>query len=236
MSAHDAEHGASVRAVETASRPRERLLRACAAFGMAARRVTRAQAAARWRGADARAACLDERAPMRRLTLVLGPSGAGKSTLLRALERRLRSARRAVVVARRPRGAGRRRALVDAVPGPLRGALRALASAGLGEAPLLGRSLGALSDGERARAVLAVAMARAELAAGSAPPGAGGEVTVLVDEFTSGLDALCAQSVALGLARWCERAGNTRVIAASSREELCRWCAGRAEIVDVQGV
>ncbi len=217
---------ASVRIVTTARRPSATLLRACARFGLAVRRG---------RGADGMhdgrarrgAAALDALAVAGGLTLLLGPSGSGKTTALRALAARVRRRRGAIVAPSDSRRA-KPCALIDLLPGPLDERLGVLASAGLGEAARLARRVGELSEGERARARLAMAMARcARLAARGRP------CTLLIDEFTSGLDRATAVSLCASLARWCARHRAVRAIGASSREDLAGTIRG-ASVVRVR--
>ncbi|MCC6284211.1 MAG: hypothetical protein IT439_02740 [Phycisphaerales bacterium] len=137
---------------------------------------------------------------------VTGPSGSGKSTLLGALRHALRLlGARVIEVAEPPDGP---EAAIDLLPGPVGRALRALALAGLGEAPLAVRPAFLLSEGERARLALARAL-----------HGARPRAWVLGDEFARGLDAWTSASIACGMARWAARA-RVRLVLAGSREEL----------------
>ena len=182
-----------------------RALEACAAFGLLPRGDD-GEAARRGRAARASALRIDSGLRAGGVCVVTGASGAGKSMVLRALRERLgRRGRPAVVVGPPPSG----RAVIDAVPGTVGEALRALASAGLGEAPLLARRAADLSDGQRAR----LGLARGFVAAQRAGTGA----TLVVDELGSGIDAVTRESVARGLARWARRLG-VRVAAATVHE------------------
>jgi len=201
-----------VRIVSTPRRPGERLLRACALFGLA---VERAGSGDHARRAARTAASLDRAARTGGLTLLVGPSGAGKSSAMRALAARLRGRGEPIIAWPRVPASRERGPLVELLPGPLAGRLRTLGEAGLAEAALLARPVNQLSEGERSRACLALAMHRASR------PGA--RRTLLIDEFTSGLDSATAGSVAISLARWCARSPRVRVIAATSREELAGW-------------
>ncbi|MFI4898190.1 MAG: ATP-binding cassette domain-containing protein [Phycisphaerales bacterium JB059] len=138
--------------------------------------------------------------------LVIGASGGGKTTLLRALGDQLEARGEDVRRLDAPRLARSRRRVIDLVPGDLRLALRALARAGLGEAGLLARRACELSEGERWRLALAIAIAR-------------GGRWLLVDECCSLLDRETARGVCAALARWV-RSGNGRLIAASAHEDL----------------
>lgn len=207
--------GGAVRVVRVRGRPRRRVLMACAMFGVALRRGR--GVGEHQRAAERAAGWIDRRARGGRLTLIVGPSGSGKSTILRALSRRVRRRGVRVVSTRAIPRRALRRALVELVPGTIAERLGVLSAAGLGEAMVLAREVGELSEGQRARAVLAAALARAERM---------GPCTLLIDEFTSGLDAATARSVAASLARWAARARDVRVVAAGSRDELARGAGG----------
>ena len=139
------------------------------------------------------------------VTLVTGPSGSGKSTLLRMLAR----ARRKAVVAPDPRTL-RPSCAVEQVGATCDDALRILALAGLSDAPAVLTPADRLSEGERARLALAVAMDTAERTNAS---------LVLVDEFCSVLDARLATSVARCFARWV-RSTRKGAVVATARDDL----------------
>lgn len=209
--------------ISSGARRTPALLRACAMFGLrlkpgAARAVRmRAEAEellAALRGGD--------------IGLIVGPSGAGKSTLLRAVERRAaraRGERACVIRARAVEGDGACSAL-EAIarvrpPGGLRGALACLAAAGLADALVLPRVVGELSEGQRARLAIAVAIARAERAIER-----GCDVLVMADEFASTLDRASAMSLCITLTRWVRRhvqRGRVRLLVASGHEDVRRW-------------
>ncbi|MBL0928149.1 MAG: hypothetical protein IBJ11_10945 [Phycisphaerales bacterium] len=146
------------------------------------------------------------------VVLVTGPSGSGKSTLLRDIaDAAERLGHEAVCAAEidlpdRPvlelMGAGK-----GGTTWRVRGAMRALASAGLGEAGVFVRRPRELSDGQRARLRLAMAMRRC-------PPGG----VLIADEFASGLDALTARALACAVRRFAGHRG-ARVVLASSRDD-----------------
>jgi len=152
--------------------------------------------------AHAAAADLDAALAPGRVALVTGPSGAGKSLLLAALRDRLGSR----AIAARPPGSDRAvRALVDLDPAPLTEWLACLARSGLAEAALLTVPYARLSEGQRHRADLALALARlqrrASIAAGLRGPRQP-VPTLVADEFASTLDRLTARSLACVLRRW----------------------------------
>jgi len=148
---------------------------------------------------------------------VTGPSGSGKSVLLARLARAVRDALPdgghvvdlAAVRARDDRP------VIDLVGGPLEGALRLLSAAGLADAFLLLRRARELSDGQRYRLRLALAL-DALLAQPSRRP----TLRLLVaDEFCSTLDRLCARAVAYRVRRLADAHGLT-VLAASAHDDL----------------
>lgn len=196
---------AHVRAVPCSVRPSPRLLHACAAFGLAVTRARRRTLAPEHL-ADAR----DLHAALApgHIALVTGPSGSGKSTVLRALRRQLR--RGATSPTTHIRGT-----IVDAFPGFTADAISALARAGLADAIVLARTPSELSEGERARFHIALALSRA--------PRAG---TILLDEFLSTLDRATARNVAASLRRWMDREGakrRVRLICATAHDDVLDW-------------
>lgn len=152
--------------------------------------------------ARAAAAELDAALAPGSVALVTGPSGAGKSLLLAALRDRLGSR----AIAARPPGPARAgRALVDLDPAPLPEWLACLARSGLAEAALLTIPYACLSEGQRRRADLALALARLQRRASvAAEPRSPREPapTLVADEFASTLDRLTARSLACVLRRW----------------------------------
>ena len=205
--------------VHVARRPVPRTLRACAPFGLIlARGRRRDDAGVR----DGRAACAT--ALVRHLApggcaLVTGPSGAGKSFLLREVAHRVRRAGGVVIRPRQPTG---RMSVVERVPGALPVALRRLAAAGLAEAMVFARAVDELSEGQRWRLSVALALARAD----AAP--AGRAVWLLVDELASTLDRTTARGVCGTLTRLIARGRRVRLLAATAHEDvggLARWDA-----------
>lgn len=228
--------------------PTRRALRTCALFGLGVR-VGEDDAGADHAERDGArlAALLASRgaAPGHEgaVALVTGPSGSGKSRLARALGRRVAADAGSVCV-RPPRAIesmpaphGTADSPVDRIKGDLTRALGVLSAAGLADAHALATPTRVLSDGQRQRLALAIAMDRAErlLALGR-------RVTLIADEFAMTLDAHTAQSVAHAAARWARRVGCTLVAAAARehlddhlRPDITVRCAlgGRAEFVGV---
>lgn len=129
-------------------------------------------------GPDALARSIDTELGPGQIALLSGPSGSGKSSALAALQRRLlaRDPRSVVVAATDPargprsgsavrRGASAAphlgRAVVDLLDLPLDATLSCLARAGLADARLMVAPAHRLSEGERFRLALAIAVSRA---------------------------------------------------------------------------
>jgi uncharacterized protein len=135
------------------------------------------------------------------LVLFTGPSGSGKSSLLREVGRQLSALdANALDLPDAP--------LVDALPGSVAERLDALAACGLSEARLLLRTPGELSDGQRYRFRLALAIARAEQ---------GG--FVLADEFCAVLDRRLAKVLAFNVCKLCSRT-RTGFLLATTHDDL----------------
>jgi energy-coupling factor transporter ATP-binding protein EcfA2 len=152
-----------------------------------------------------------------------GPSGSGKSSLLRAVGQHLNALDAAALdLPDRP--------LVDGLAGPLEHRLGLLAACGLGDARLLLRTPGELSDGQRYRFRVALAAATALGPAGSRHEGRGSSrngfssildphSSILLDEFTSPLDRTLAKVVAFNLRKLSRRTG-LGVLAATAHTDV----------------
>jgi ABC-type ATPase with predicted acetyltransferase domain len=178
---------------------------------------------------------------------VTGPSGSGKSVLLARLAEALRGewpdARVADLAAvHLPAD----RAVIDLMQPPLEQALRTLSAAGLADAFLLLRTPQELSDGQRWRLRLALAVQqcgvrnaecgvkngrdegtqeRGHLDAAAVAPFTPHSAlhtphcVLVADEFCSTLDRLCARAAAYRVRRMASREGIT-VLAASAHDDL----------------
>lgn len=161
------------------------------------------------------------------IALITGPSGGGKSTALRlVIDRAERDGQRVVVSDRSLSSADMRRRVVALFGGraghadDLRLILRTLSAAGLADARLAARRVGELSDGERARLRLAIAMHQAETIAGESER----PVLVAIDEFCTGLDDATTMGVCATLERWARMRTVHRVpihmLCASARDSV----------------
>ncbi len=191
----------------------ERTLRALAVFGLPAARAGRAPsglaAAGQAAGALAVAPCV----------LLAGPSGSGKSTALAALARRERARGTRVV---RVRAAALER---DARTPPeilRRGVMPMLAllsRCGLSDASLLATPACRMSEGQRWRLALCVALCRGTR-------GSVARTLVIADELCGGLDALAALGVLSGAASVCARTPGLVLAGASARDDVAAMARG----------
>src|SRR5436190_9940952 len=140
------------------------------------------------------------------LVLFTGPSGSGKSSLLREVGRRVGALdANAVTLPDVP--------LVDALVGTVAERLDALAACGLSEARLLLRTSAELSDGQRYRFRLALALAGVSQAASLC------HGFVLADEFCAVLDRTLAKVLAFNVRKVCTRTG-TGFLVATTHDDL----------------
>jgi uncharacterized protein len=168
-----------------------------------------------------------------------GASGAGASDPSRDLPDR--QARRKLAVAsacsedsqtgeraRELTHAARGVPVIELMHGPLNESLQLLSAAGLADAFLLLRTPDELSDGQRYRLRLAMALEQCGLSGESAPsrerklagaPGTPHFAVLVADEFCSTLDRLCARAVAYRVRRLANRHGLT-VLAAAANDDL----------------
>jgi len=161
------------------------------------------------------------------VAIVSGPSGSGKTTVLRALSTLLGD--RAVVVSMAPTGhrAAKNDSVVDLFRSPLDLTIRLLSLAGLADAAVFTRRPRELSEGQRWRLGLALAMERVGGLAGQSECDASSSspapVTLIVDEFASTLDRTTGMCVAVSLRRWLSRCDRVRIVAATSHDDMVEW-------------
>lgn len=157
--------------------------------------------------------------PDHSIALLTGPSGCGKSTLINAFAFRLRHATRRspspLVDAQHCFEAiDPKTPIVDLFSSSIPETLKLLGAAGLGEAMLWARSASELSQGQRARLMIALAIATATPRAQRMP------VWIVIDEFASTLDRVTACNIARTLRMWSRRLGHVRIICASAHEDI----------------
>jgi ABC-type ATPase with predicted acetyltransferase domain len=133
------------------------------------------------------------------VVLFTGPSGSGKSSLMRAVGEQLHAVdAMSLPLPDVP--------LVDALPGSLEARLGLLAACGLGEARLMLRTPAELSDGQRYRFRVALAVA-------------GGATFILLDEFAAVLDRTLAKVLAFNVRKLASRTG-VGVLCATTHDDL----------------
>lgn len=174
------------------------------------------------------------------ITFLTGPSGSGKSSLLRQLRDRLQPAHRLIDL---NRIVLRDRAVIDCFSNSrVSETLESLSRAGLCDASCYARKPSELSEGQRWRLKLAIAIHRAggipralspdrrerfvERAKTLPPVGASRAralcAVLVCDEFAALLDRVTACVVARSLRRCIDRSGNLSAILATSHDDLIR--------------
>lgn len=139
-----------------------------------------------------------------KIALITGPSGSGKSLILAELAR---SARSCVIA--KPVSAKSRTPVIERLRAPIEQRLCRLSSCGLADAQPLVTPSGKLSDGQKARLSLAIAIEKASRKRAS---------TVIVDEFCSTLDRTAAASVATSVRR--SITSESRLVCATAHDDL----------------
>jgi len=138
------------------------------------------------------------------IVYITGPSGSGKSILLGELEKCVPASDRINLnEVKLPCD----KTLVDCIDGDFLTSLRLLSTAGLNDVFCVLNEAANLSDGEKYRFRLAVALAA-------------GKKFVFADEFCSNLDRITAAVIAYNIHRYAKRAGVTFVLAGSHEDIL----------------
>jgi len=140
------------------------------------------------------------------IVYITGPSGSGKSVLLKELQKHIPPAKR-VNLDRIPLPADK--AVIDLMPANLEilQALKLLTTAGLSDVYCILNQPANLSEGEKYRYRLAMAL------------GAGREF-VFADEFCCGLDRITASVIAYNISRFAKETGVAFILAASTDDIL----------------
>ena len=138
------------------------------------------------------------------IVYITGPSGAGKSVLLRELEKSVPASDK-VNLARIKLPSDR--TLIDCIDGDLLASLRMLSIAGLNDVFCVLNQPSNLSDGQKYRFRLAMALAT-------------GKKFVLADEFCSNLDRITAAVISYNVHKFAKRTGVTFILASSHDDIL----------------
>ncbi len=202
-----------INTVTTTARVSTRAHKACAMFGLRIEQSPKRPVSS-LRPMAIAARTIDRTLGPSSIALVTGPSGSGKSTILRALHHRLakRKNTHRVIIADPTRLNTSNKPIVDLFASPLTSTLKQLARVGLADAMLFARTPAELSDGQRLRLSIALAMAHAQR---TTPP-----TTILADEFASVLDRPTARALAMGVRRWIRDMPDTRLVAAAARDDV----------------
>lgn len=128
-----------------------------------------------------------------------GESGSGKSSLMRAAIRKLSGF---LEIDQIDLGSS---SLIDALALPVQEGMQILSACGLSEAQLMLRSPAELSDGQRYRFRLALAISKKP-------------TWIVADEFTATLDRTLAKVVAFNLRKLCDRSGIGFLIATTHED------------------
>lgn len=211
------------------ARPSPRTLRALAVFGLPARRPPTHTLAAR--NLALRAEIALHAAPC---VLLAGPSGAGKSTALDLLARAHRE-RGTRTIRVRPEALRReQRTAPELIHRGIGFTLELLARCGLSDATLLDTPARKLSEGQRWRLALAVALA--QTARASSPSARAAPTLIIADELCAGLDELTALGVLAGAASLCARTPRLQLLAASARDDIAAMARGmiRWRVIDAR--
>lgn len=161
------------------------------------------------------------------VVFITGPSGTGKSVLLGLVARALASQEKVRLTDLGSVSLEADSPLIELLDRPLEEALRLFSTAGLADAFLLLRRPRELSDGQRWRLRLALAIERCRTEGGGWP-------ILVADEFASTLDRLCARALAYRLRRLADAEGLT-VLAASAHEDVVEDLAPDVLIIKHEG-
>jgi len=138
------------------------------------------------------------------IVYITGPSGAGKSVMLNELEKTIPATNR-VNLARIK--LAKDKTLIDCIDADLLTSLRMLSTAGLNDVFCILNQPANLSEGQKYRFRLAMALAS-------------GKKFVFADEFCSELDRITAAVIAYNIHKFAKKAGVTFVLASSHEDIL----------------
>ena len=138
------------------------------------------------------------------IVYITGPSGAGKSVLLRELEKSTPASDKVNLnEVKLPCN----KSVIDCINGDFLQGLKLLSIAGLGDAFCVLNKAANLSDGQKYRFRLAVAL------------GSGAKF-IFADEFCSGLDRITAAVISYNIHKYAKRTGATFILASSHDDIL----------------
>ncbi len=138
------------------------------------------------------------------IVYITGPSGAGKSVLLRELEKCIPALDRINLnEVQLPAD----KTTIDCIEGDVLGGLRLLSTAGLGDVFCVLNQPANLSDGQKWRFRLAMAMAAQKK-------------YIFADEFCCGLDRITAAVIAYNIHKFAKKTGVTFILAGSHEDIL----------------
>jgi len=138
------------------------------------------------------------------IVYITGPSGAGKSVLLKELEKAIPASER-VNLARIK--LSRDKTLIDCIDADLLTSLRMLSTAGLNDVFCILNQPANLSEGQKYRFRLAMAMAAEKK-------------FIFADEFCSELDRITAAVISYNIHKFAKRTGTTFILASSHDDIL----------------
>jgi len=138
------------------------------------------------------------------IVYITGPSGAGKSVLLKELERAIPASDRVNLARIR---LTKDRTLIDCIDADLLTSLRMLSTAGLNDVFCILNQPANLSEGQKYRFRLAMAMAAERK-------------FIFADEFCSELDRITAAVISYNIHKFAKRTGTTFILASSHDDML----------------
>lgn len=142
----------------------------------------------------------------KKLTVIYGISGSGKSTLLKHFYRKGDSLYLSEIVIES------NKAIVDLIGDDLAEAIQLLTYCGLGEGNLFLRTVEELSEGQKFRLKIALAVYYAK---------SNGPLTLLIDEFGGVLDTRTAKGLASSISRICQQNNNLNIVVCCNNLDIC---------------
>jgi ABC-type ATPase with predicted acetyltransferase domain len=147
------------------------------------------------------------------IVYITGPSGAGKSVLLKELEKAITGPDKVNLnEVKLPCD----KSVIDCIDGDFLQGLKLLSIAGLNDAFCVLNKAANLSDGQKYRFRLAVALG----STGSPQAGVSGAKFIFADEFCSELDRITAAVISYNIQRYAKRTGVTFILASSHEDIL----------------